>query len=51
MIKRGLDIVIALTGSLLSAPVIALLALAIRLESRGHPIYRQTLVVNECEMF
>ncbi len=42
MIKRGLDLTIALLGSLLSAPVIALLALIIRLESPGHPIYRQT---------
>jgi lipopolysaccharide/colanic/teichoic acid biosynthesis glycosyltransferase len=51
VIKRGLDIVIALTGSLLSAPVIALLALAIRLESRGHPIYRQTRVGKDGELF
>ncbi len=51
MIKRGIDIVIALTGSVLSAPVIALLALAIRLESRGHPIYRQTRVGRDGELF
>jgi lipopolysaccharide/colanic/teichoic acid biosynthesis glycosyltransferase len=51
VIKRGIDIVIALTGSVLSAPVIALLALAIRLESRGHPIYRQTRVGRDGELF
>jgi lipopolysaccharide/colanic/teichoic acid biosynthesis glycosyltransferase len=42
MIKRGLDIAIASVGSILSAPLIALLALIIRMESRGHPVYRQT---------
>jgi lipopolysaccharide/colanic/teichoic acid biosynthesis glycosyltransferase len=42
VIKRCLDLTIASLGSLLSAPVIALLALIIRLESPGHPIYRQT---------
>jgi lipopolysaccharide/colanic/teichoic acid biosynthesis glycosyltransferase len=44
MIKRAIDVVLACLGSLLSAPVVALLALAIRLESPGHPIYRQTRV-------
>ena len=44
MITRALDILIAGVGSLVSAPVVALLALAIRLESPGHPIYRQTRV-------
>jgi lipopolysaccharide/colanic/teichoic acid biosynthesis glycosyltransferase len=42
--QRLLDIVLSLAGSLLTAPVVALLALAIRLESAGHPIYRQTRV-------
>jgi lipopolysaccharide/colanic/teichoic acid biosynthesis glycosyltransferase len=40
--RRALDLLIAGIGSLLTAPVIGLLALAIRLESPGHPIYRQT---------
>jgi lipopolysaccharide/colanic/teichoic acid biosynthesis glycosyltransferase len=39
--KRALDLAIALTGTILCAPLIALLAVAIRIESRGHPIYRQ----------
>jgi lipopolysaccharide/colanic/teichoic acid biosynthesis glycosyltransferase len=43
--------VIALAGSLASAPVIALLALAIRLESPGHPIYRQTRAGKDGEPF
>jgi lipopolysaccharide/colanic/teichoic acid biosynthesis glycosyltransferase len=42
--SRVLDLVIASIGSLVSAPVVALLALAIRIESPGHPIYRQTRV-------
>ncbi|MEA2161672.1 MAG: hypothetical protein QOD66_4052 [Solirubrobacteraceae bacterium] len=41
MIKRALDLAIALTGTILCAPLIALLAVAIRIESRGHPIYCQ----------
>jgi lipopolysaccharide/colanic/teichoic acid biosynthesis glycosyltransferase len=51
MIKRGLDLVIALAGSLASAPVIAVLALAIRLESPGHPIYHQTRAGKDGEPF
>jgi lipopolysaccharide/colanic/teichoic acid biosynthesis glycosyltransferase len=42
VIKRGIDLAIGLAGSIVTAPVVALLALAIRLESRGHPIYTQT---------
>ena len=41
-LRRALDLVIALPATLLSAPVIGLLALAIRLETPGHPIYTQT---------
>jgi lipopolysaccharide/colanic/teichoic acid biosynthesis glycosyltransferase len=42
--RRALDLVIAVPVALISAPFVALLALAIRLESPGHPIYRQTRV-------
>ncbi|HEY5317622.1 MAG TPA: sugar transferase [Solirubrobacteraceae bacterium] len=42
--KRALDLVLAGAGSALSAPVVALVALAIRIESPGGPIYRQTRV-------
>jgi len=51
VIKRGMDIVIALIGTVVSAPLVALLAVAIRLESRGHPIYRQARVGRDGELF
>jgi lipopolysaccharide/colanic/teichoic acid biosynthesis glycosyltransferase len=44
IVKRGLDIVIAAIGTAITAPFVALLAVAIRVESPGHPIYRQTRV-------
>ncbi|HEY1566596.1 MAG TPA: sugar transferase [Solirubrobacteraceae bacterium] len=50
-VKRGLDILIALPLVVLSAPVVAVLALAIRLESRGDPIYRQTRVGQDGRLF
>jgi lipopolysaccharide/colanic/teichoic acid biosynthesis glycosyltransferase len=43
-IMRAVDLALAGVGSLLSAPVVALLAVLIRLESAGHPIYTQTRV-------
>ena len=51
MITRGLDLVIAGVGSVLSAPVVALIAVAIRLETRGHPIYRQTRIGKDAQPF
>ncbi|MBS1868685.1 MAG: sugar transferase [Actinobacteria bacterium] len=44
VITRALDLLIGGTAALLSAPLVALAALLIRLESPGHPIYRQTRV-------
>jgi lipopolysaccharide/colanic/teichoic acid biosynthesis glycosyltransferase len=44
LLKRALDVAIALPATILTAPIVALLALAIRLESPGHPIYTQTRV-------
>jgi lipopolysaccharide/colanic/teichoic acid biosynthesis glycosyltransferase len=41
---RALDLLVGGLGALLSAPLVALAALAIRLESPGHPLYRQTRV-------
>ena len=41
-LKRALDVAIGLVGSTATAPVVAVLAIAIRLESPGHPIYTQT---------
>jgi lipopolysaccharide/colanic/teichoic acid biosynthesis glycosyltransferase len=48
---RALDLTIAGIGSIVSGPVIALLAVAIRLESPGHPIYRQTRVGRDGALF
>jgi lipopolysaccharide/colanic/teichoic acid biosynthesis glycosyltransferase len=44
VIVRALDLTIGGVAALLSAPLVALAALAIRLESPGHPIYRQRRV-------
>jgi lipopolysaccharide/colanic/teichoic acid biosynthesis glycosyltransferase len=44
MIRRAIDIVLGSVALVLAAPVIALAVVAIRLESRGHPIYRQRRV-------
>jgi lipopolysaccharide/colanic/teichoic acid biosynthesis glycosyltransferase len=41
MIRRALDVVFGSVALVLAAPVIGVAMLAIRLESRGHPIYRQ----------
>ena len=43
-LKRAIDLVLGGAGALLTAPLVALAALAIRLESPGHPIYRQRRV-------
>jgi len=50
-VKRALDLVIAVPASLITAPVIGLLALAIRVESPGHPIYTQTRAGRDGERF
>jgi lipopolysaccharide/colanic/teichoic acid biosynthesis glycosyltransferase len=44
VIRRTLDVVLGGLALVLAAPVIAVAMLAIRLESRGHPIYRQRRV-------
>jgi lipopolysaccharide/colanic/teichoic acid biosynthesis glycosyltransferase len=50
-LKRALDLLIAGVASVLTAPLVGLLALAIRIESPGHPIYRQTRVGKDGELF
>jgi lipopolysaccharide/colanic/teichoic acid biosynthesis glycosyltransferase len=50
-VKRLLDLAIAVPATILTAPVIGLLALAIRLESPGHPIYTQTRAGRDGERF
>ena len=42
--KRALDLVVAGAAMVVAAPVMAIAAIAIRLESPGHPIYRQRRV-------
>jgi lipopolysaccharide/colanic/teichoic acid biosynthesis glycosyltransferase len=51
LVRRALDLMIAGTVSALTAPVVALLALAVRLESPGHPIYTQTRVGRDGALF
>jgi lipopolysaccharide/colanic/teichoic acid biosynthesis glycosyltransferase len=40
-LRRLFDVVVSATVLVLTAPVVALAIVAIRLESKGHPIYRQ----------
>jgi lipopolysaccharide/colanic/teichoic acid biosynthesis glycosyltransferase len=51
LVRRALDLVIAGAVSALTAPVVALLTLAVRLESPGHPIYTQTRVGKDGALF
>jgi lipopolysaccharide/colanic/teichoic acid biosynthesis glycosyltransferase len=51
MIRRTVDIVLGTLALILAAPVIAVAMLAIRLESRGHPIYRQRRVGKDGQEF
>jgi lipopolysaccharide/colanic/teichoic acid biosynthesis glycosyltransferase len=44
VIRRALDIAVSSVALVLTSPLLALAALAVRLESRGHPIYRQRRV-------
>ena len=49
--QRALDLLIAVPAALVTAPAVVLLALAIRLESPGHPLYTQTRVGMDGELF
>jgi lipopolysaccharide/colanic/teichoic acid biosynthesis glycosyltransferase len=49
--KRALDVAVAGTALVLSSPLLALAAALIRLESRGHPIYRQHRVGRDAHPF
>ena len=42
--KRALDVALAAAGLLVAAPALGVAALLIRLETHGHPIYRQRRV-------
>ncbi|HYB26829.1 MAG TPA: sugar transferase [Solirubrobacteraceae bacterium] len=50
-LQRALDVAIAGPLSVLTAPVVAVLALLIRLESPGHPLYTQTRVGKDGRLF
>jgi lipopolysaccharide/colanic/teichoic acid biosynthesis glycosyltransferase len=50
-VKRAMDVVIASVGLLLGGPVLAAAMAAIRLESPGHPIYRQRRIGRDGEPF
>jgi lipopolysaccharide/colanic/teichoic acid biosynthesis glycosyltransferase len=48
---RALDLLIAVPAAVVTAPLVALLCLAVRLESRGAALYRQTRVGLDAEPF
>jgi lipopolysaccharide/colanic/teichoic acid biosynthesis glycosyltransferase len=50
-VKRAMDLVISSAGLLLGGPVLVAAMAAIRLESPGHPIYRQRRVGRDGEPF
>ncbi len=49
--KRAMDIVVASVGLLLGGPVLVAAMAAIRLESPGHPVYRQRRIGRDGEPF
>ena len=49
--KRAMDVVIASVGLLVGGPVLVAAMAAIRLESPGHPIYRQRRIGRDGEPF
>ncbi len=51
MISRAIDLTIGLAGSILTAPLVAVLVVAIRLESPGDPIYRQKRIGRDGQPF
>jgi len=51
MIKRALDVLISAPLTILTAPLVALLAVAVRIESRGDAIYRQVRVGQDGRLF
>jgi lipopolysaccharide/colanic/teichoic acid biosynthesis glycosyltransferase len=50
-IRRAFDVLVAGTALLVTSPVLAVAMLVIRIESRGHPIYRQRRVGKEGHPF
>lgn len=50
-LKRALDLLIGVPAVIVSAPVVAILAALVRLESPGHPIYTQRRVGKDGRAF
>ncbi len=50
-IRRAFDLVVSALASVFAAPLVAVLAAAIRLESPGHPVYTQTRVGKDGQIF
>jgi lipopolysaccharide/colanic/teichoic acid biosynthesis glycosyltransferase len=50
-LRRAFDVLVAGTVLLLTSPVTALAVIAIRLESKGHPIYRQRRIGQDGRAF
>jgi lipopolysaccharide/colanic/teichoic acid biosynthesis glycosyltransferase len=50
-VSRALDILVATLGLILTSPILLLAALAIRLETRGSPFYRQRRVGKDGRVF
>jgi lipopolysaccharide/colanic/teichoic acid biosynthesis glycosyltransferase len=50
-LKRAIDVAISLPLVVVTAPLVAVLALAVRLESSGSPVYRQTRVGKDGALF
>ena len=50
-VRRAIDVTVSAAGTAVTAPVVAALAAAIRLESPGSAIYRQTRVGLDGELF
>lgn len=51
LVKRALDLLLGGIGTVAGAPIVALMAALIRLESPGHPIYTQTRVGRDGRQF
>ena len=51
LVKRGMDIAIALAALVAAAPLMLLIALAIKVESRGSVLFRQTRVGRQGQTF
>ena len=51
MLRRAFDVLVAGTALLLTSPILGLAILAIRLETPGHPIYRQRRIGKDGEPF